>query len=342
MSASHFNHIDKINKLLAMAGNEALVEEVRANYLAKAERLRAAHMIDEALLRQAGTATQDNIIEEGMEVEYLPEFWEHLDGLIAALSRHCSLRSIWRYKGGHRQYQMTGFRSDIEFFGALWTSAYMEFTRSLLPQWDTAETFDSNVYRFVKAGYRWADIHAAARAADDTVAERLTPRFRTAYVREATRRGEEPGSHTQRHGAFRNSYAQAYTSTIRHRLYAMRDAAMEDHDRGDGYSLALSDTKTRVDAEFYRRYPQYDPKNMKFDDTWQKQEDARRAAMTPEERDAEDARKEAEYQRSRKAYDRLRSKMYDSAGWEHGSKVAKNVDLSGGKNHVANRTEIDQ
>lgn len=342
--SSSFDYINKINALLNNAGDESLSEETRAAYLAKAEQLRAVHKIDEAALRATGEATRDSIRTEEMVTAWLPEFYGDIDLLVFAIAKHCNLRTRILYgKGNGRTYELFGYGSDIEFFGTLWTNAYMEFISRVTPEWDKEASFDSNVYRFVKAGYRWADIHAAGRRADPgRVAETLTSRFRSAYVREAARRGEEAGSHTQRHGAFRASYASAFAATVGHRLAAMRRRATQEEGESGGYALALRTTDQEVDEAFYRMYPQYDPKVMaKRAAEASEAERLRREAMTQEERDKEDAEREARYAKARKVSDRIYNKTYDDTGWQQGTAAAQNVDLSGGKNNLQQkRTEI--
>jgi hypothetical protein len=341
--SSSFDYINKINSLLAMANDESLTERARANYMAKAESLRATHKIDEAALRATGEASSDRIRFEEMAASFLPEFYGDIDRLVFAISRHCNLRVRIVYGGNKRKYELFGYGSDIEFFEILWTNAYLEFTGSLIPTWDAKATFDSNVYRFVKAGYRWADIHAAGRAADPgRVAETLTGRFKAAYVREAARLGEAAGNHTQRHGAFRASYAQAFAATVDGRLYEMRRKAKGDEGESGGYALALRSTDQEVDEAFYRMYPQYDPTVMaKRQAEMGEAERIRRAAMTEEERNKEDADKEARYAKARQASEKIWAKSYDNTGWQQGTAAGGRVDLSGGKNNLSQkRTEI--
>lgn len=333
-SAGRWDYVNKINALMANA-EQADNEELRNRFLAKAEALRAKHKIDEAALRAAGGAPRDRIVHGEWEVQMRLEIEDSLSRLIGAVMSHYNMRGVWRGWGADRKLVWVGLESDVAMAERLWVMLYLELVGNMYPTWDKDRPFDENVYRQVNAGVKWQHIFLTARSAGEDVGHKLTGRFRAAYVRECKRRGEPIRSHTSRHGAFRASYANSFSSTIRTMLYQMRVKA--DTETRGGYALAVIDDEAAIDREFYRMYPHLDPEVLR------KRQQEREAAdklrleqMTPEQRAAEAERLERETARARKIHERMRDKSYDPAGWQHGRKVAEKVDLTMGSNGLPN------
>lgn len=335
-------YIDRINKLLAKAAGTDNEEE-RTVYLEKADELMLRHAIERSQLSaNPGAYARPTVGSEVWQDLDLPyEVGEELRYLLHDILRHCNCRAVSTY----RSATVVGFPEDIEYAKALWPIVMIELVRHLYPRWSKEAAFDTNVYNFVKGGYKWQMIYQAAYDQGIDIKWPDGGRLKRAYHRECKARGEEPTAHTQKHSAFRKSYAQAFQHTIASRLAEMRrrneqGATVDDRDK---FALALRDTAEQVDAEFYRMYPQYDPEYLrKQSAAFQEAERLRRESMTQAERDAEDARAAREYERDRKRYDRLRNKEYEPNGWAHGTKVAQRVDLSAGKGHITpNRKGVE-
>lgn len=143
--------------------------------------------------------------------------------------------------------------------------------------------------------------------------------------------------------ATRNSFARSYRSTIQARLTQIREEATMQHAgeatvNADKFALAVKDTRERVDEEFYRLFPEYDPEVQK-----RKQEERERLikedwdALSPEEqkkRLRDQAREQAKWARkaakARTSYRAIRedpADRYDAAAWSRGKKAAESVNL---------------
>lgn len=325
--------IDTINKLMALASDAGATEAERELAKERADRLILKHQIDRALLGAPDGTTAEQIKVDLWQVELPQDFSEQVRYLLGAVMEHCQLRA--RFKSW-KEIEIVGFETDIAYAEMIWVSVYREFAGNLFPKWRLDLPFDTNVYNFVKGGYKWQSIYLVASEVGLDV-KWPSGRFKAAYQRECASRGEEATAHTQRHSAFRASYANSFQSTITSRLREMRQRAEKSEvTDADRYAVALRSNKDKVDAEFYRLFPQHDPEEqLKRSAAAMEAEMARRAAMTQKQRDEEDERRRKQYLKDRKWHQEMQNKQYDPNGWQHGTKVANNVDLSGGKNHVA-------
>jgi hypothetical protein len=140
--------------------------------------------------------------------------------------------------------------------------------------------------------------------------------------------------------ASRNSFARSYRATIKERLDVIRQQATkgEDHVDAGKFAVALRDTRERVDEEFYKVFPQYDP-----DVRRRKREEeefiraATWAALSPAEQAKilrDEAREQAKWERERRTtrrrYRALRedpADRYDHAAWSRGKRAAESVNL---------------
>lgn len=335
--------INKVQALFAKAASTEFEAE-REECLRLADKLILSHQIDRALLK-TGTDTR---VEEGLtstewEIPYT-EFSAQVGGLLGAVMQHCQIRMAWK---NHRTMTVVGFESDIAYAEMLWAIIYREFAGNLWPKWKSERTFDANVYAHVKGGYKWRDIaDVAIKHGVDFhwhPTKRDGGKLKRAYQRECERLGVPALAHTQRHSAFRASYAQSFQQTISLRLRDMRKRNQDESGVEAGqFALAVRSNAAKVQEEFYRLFPHHDPANRAAENSAAAQAEAeRRAAMTQKQRDAEDARRERQYQKDLKWMQEQQNKNYDVNGWSHGNKVARNVDLSMGQGHLTpNRTEL--
>jgi len=332
--ASEEKLIDKINKLMALAMDGGATEGEREAARQMADRLILKNAIDRAKLGTPDEKKTD-IISETWEMPFSEEFYEQIRSLCSNILWVCDCRGLFSW----RKVTVVGFPEDIAYARGLWMIAFREMAFNLDPAWEAEKSFEKNVYDLVKAGYKWREI-----AAKGNVKWPDNGKLKRAYLKHCHAIGEQAQNHTSRHGAFRLSYANSFTSTITRRIQAMRERSMEDVSDSDKAALALIPTMQQVNAEFYRLYPQFDPENLRKQGAEaEAREAARRAAMTQEERDREDAKAAKEEARWRKHYERTRNVQHDEGGWRRGNYVASRVDLSMGKGHInPNRTEIGQ
>lgn len=331
--------INKINALYAKAASTEHPAEAE-ECMRLADRMMLAHQIERSQLKEnPGTQEAEGVKVVVWDITFPSNFSEQVRHLLGAIMSHCQIRMRLR---SWSVLEVVGFETDIAYAEQVWLSAYREFAGNLFPTWKQSLDFDTNVYNHVKSGYKW---HAIFTAADKAGVDVKWPsgRFKAAYHRACLARGEEPTAHTQRHAAFRASYADAFHRTIASRLYEMRKLARQEVVRDeDRYALALRDNKEQVDKEFYRLFPEYDPEvQARRNAEWLAEEEARRAKLTQAERDKEDADNARQRERDAKWWAKQQDKSYDSNGWAHGTKVAKNVDLSGGRGHITpERSEL--
>jgi hypothetical protein len=140
--------------------------------------------------------------------------------------------------------------------------------------------------------------------------------------------------------ATRNSFARAFRATIRSRLDEIRKLATEAEEHVDTgkFALALVDTRERVDAEFYKVFPEYDPEVRRRKEE-QRQAEAQAAwdSLTQAERnkiERDRAREHAKWARraanARTRYRAIRedpADRVDHAAWARGTKAAQSVNL---------------
>lgn len=357
--------ISKVQKLLNLAMDEGATPAERQRAQEKADQLMVEHMIQQSELKKDDPSrSRATHCVWKMSMSY--EFRREIENLLSAVVRHtqCRYRLQVDYSDRDTPHRVTvvGLPEQIAYAERLWFIVFTEMASNMFPKWDESASFDANVYAFVKAGFKWRDIHelawgklAEASGLPDPYPADKQPswnsravyggdggRLKRALRREQKRLGEENENHTNRHHAYRQSYVQSYTSTIRTRLSEMAKASKESVGDADKYALALRSTEQQADDEFYRLFPEFDPENIrKASAAAQAAEAARRAAMTQKQRDAEDAANARRYRSARSHYGRLQDRSYDASGWARGSKVAKTVNLNDNKSAGHKKKEVN-
>lgn len=328
--------LKRIRALLERANDERNHEGEREASLAKAQQLMDQHRIELAMLDYGkGVPTQTPI---SYEIEIPPsKFADKKFSILFYIAQHCGVRIAW----SQDKSILVGMQSSIEMAELLYTLTILEFDSRIDPGWDREKSFDANVKALQEAGKKWVQIARLANRNGGNPrtglpgSEKDGSWLLTAYRRECARLGEEPRRQTQRHEAYQESFASSFLGTIYNRLDHMRSAA--DRERGGELTKlpAIMSEQDRVNAEYWRLFPHLHPQAQK-----QRQEEAaererrRRAAMTQEERDAEDER------RAKWVAKPSKTTTYDEAGWAAGDRAAQRVDLLGGKNRVENKKEL--
>lgn len=272
-----------------------------------------------------------------------------------------------------RVYKIVGFPEDIAYAERIWFNVFRTFVSNVNPGWDINADLGKNAYEFASAGISWKEQVLIAEAAGDERLERpwryqgqdrSKPFYSSFQAGSLIDPGNEawgrsihklkrnckkyctdnnleysysPGSNLRI--SSRNSFARSYKNTIAFRLDEIREKAEHNSevDR-DKFALALLDTKDRVDQEFYRLFPEFDPdvqaKKRQEEEflkacTW--------AAMTPDEQERvlrEEAKAQADWERrkaqARRSYRTVRSNhgtAYDNAAWLRGKAAAETVNL---------------
>lgn len=344
--------ITRVQKLLNLAMDEGATEDERRLAQEKADQLMVEHMIEQSELKK-DDPNRSRVTHAEWRLNLSTEFRQEIRGLLNAVISHAKCRHTikvdWSDRDTPYRVIIVGMPEQIAYAERLWFIVFTEMTRNMFPKWDNSLGFDTNVYNHVKAGFKWREIHeiawkelGAASGLPDPYPADLQPswnnravyggkagKLKTALHREQKRLGEERENHTNRHGAYRSSYVQSYSSTIRLRLQRMAKASREAVADADRYALALRSTEQQTDAEFYRLFPEFDPEVIaKQNAAAAAAEQARRAAMTQAQRDAEDRRQQRAYRSARRTFGRIQDRSYDSNGWNRGSKVAERVNLN--------------
>lgn len=324
--------IDRIRALLEKAARTDFEGERNA-LLDKADALMRKHQIDEALL----DATRP--VEERAATAFVNFTWSWFkfqgdrQTILAAVAEH--YRCHVAYHGSGR-FTIAGVEHNVEMTQMFYTMIELELVRKIEPSWDRSISFDANVKALQEAGKKWVDIAflANANGGNPRTGQPGSTKdgnwLKAAYRRECARLGEEPRRQTQRHEAWRNSFASAFRSKILARLRDMEKATGEP-EKGGGAELALLTSDEKVRNDFYAKFPDLHPdvQREKYR-RYREEADARFAALSPEEQ----RRYLREEERQRRASDSYWNRQYDDAGWKAGDHAAAQVDLSGGKNHV--------
>jgi hypothetical protein len=325
----------RIRALLEKANDERNHEGEREAAFAQAQKLMDEHRIEMAMLDYGkGTPTQ-------LPIEYaikLPPsvFSDKKYSMLYYIAEHFGVKCVW----DGRTAELIGMQSSIEMMELVYTLAIMEFETKIEPVWSKEKSFDANVFALHGAGRKWVDIaHTANRHGGNPRTGRPGSTtdgswLKAAYRRECARLGVEPRRQTQRHEAYQESFASSFLSTIIQRLHKMRKDADEARGGSVDHLPAIMGEKEKVNQAFWKKYPHMHPDAIKKRaEEYNRAREARLAAMTDEER----ARAEKEANRPLKI---SRRTTYDEHGWQAGNQAAKQVDLLGGKNRVANQKEL--
>lgn len=326
--------LERIRGLLAKAESTTFEGE-REALLAKAQQLMDQHRIDMAMLDQSkGTGSREPVevrlklgFTEWMQIKY---------SILYYIGEHCGVRVVW---GGGAEGIMVGMQDDIDMVELLYTIAALEFDSKIDPVWDREKSFDANVYALHGAGRKWVDI---AQTANRNGGNPRTGQpgsttdgswLKAAYRRECARLGHEPRRQTQRHEAYRESFANSFLGTIVQRLRKMRDDA--DEQRGGSIDLlpAVMSVKDKVNAKFWKLFPHLHPDEIERRHRESREREKKRwESLSPEQ--------QAKEQRERLKPVKAGRSTYDEAGWKAGHSAAQRVDLLGGKNRVKNQEAL--
>lgn len=326
--------LNRIRGLLQKA-ERTNFEEEREALLAKAQQLMDQHRIDMAMLDFGKATASREAVEVRMDLGW-SEWSQTKYAILYYIGEHCGVRVVW---GGGGKGVMVGMQEDIDMVELLFTIAALEFDSKIDPVWDSEKSFDANVYALHGAGRKWVQIartanrHGGNPRTGQPGSETDGSWLLSAYRRECKRLGEEPRRQTQRHEAYRESFANSFLGTIVQRLRKMRKVA--DEERGESLDRlpAVMSVQDKVNAKFWSLFPHLHPDEVdRRHREARERERARWEALTPEQQEKE--------LRDRRRPVRPGRSTYDEAGWRAGDKAAQRVDLLGGKNRVKNQEAL--
>lgn len=334
----------RIRSLIERAEHSKTSEHERQACLAKADALMFKNSIDRATV-EALESKQTRIKRFDWDMPFDSEFFYYFSDMMGKVARHCRLKSV----AGYRNLAVVGYEEDIMYGQMLWTTIHLEFARKINPGWSQHRDFDENVTLLKEAGEKWISIARIAMEHGYAESEVMGQKLGQAYKRQCKREGREPKRGTQRHRAYRQSFAESFFATITRRLHELEqseDESIEDRDR---ILPALRVDEDKVQEVFWEHFPKLHPDAMKAraakmrreaEEERRKQEEIWNN-MTEEEREAERKRQE----RQERKWERMNRDNYiqvDPLGWEAGDKVAKSVNLTPGRGMPSNeKSELE-
>lgn len=173
--------LDRVQKLLSIADHPNTGEHERDIALAQANSLIQKHAIDEAMLRASQTMEQRRAPEKrrvtiasgtgmGVALSALRSILHEM-----AKTYRCSLAIDGAYNA-----DLYGASEDVAWVEMLFASTYYQLLAKINPKWDSAKSYDENVYNFKVGGFAWKEINKIAvehGQVDARVWERMTGRL---------------------------------------------------------------------------------------------------------------------------------------------------------------------
>ena len=230
---------------------------------------------------------------------------------------------------GKTKLVVVGYEEDIYYGQMVWNSAFQEILRVLYPGWSENLSMDANVFNVKNAGYSWPAVREmglknnAKDSRGPLTKNNAESKLRTAYKREAKRRGlppELPKLKDPHH--WRNSFVSGFNSNLLQRMSALK-AGRESY--FDGANLpALVQDEDAVKDLFNEHFPPPPPPT-----------EEERARWVEEMRQMEEDRKNRKPQRIRYSEPR----QADLSAWRAGVSSSSKIDL-GNTAKVQNKKEI--
>lgn len=262
--------MSRVMKLLALAADENASEAERALAAQNAENLMAQHMIDQLDLKpeEKSKAIKDTWTMHLGDADW--DFRDAIRALVVAILKHNNIRVYPRLSYGKNElglqdvdvevWQIVGMPEDIAYAEAIWFRTFREFVNNVSPKWDPAKSLGENAYHFTRAGIQWRKIWHEAYKNGCDIAEPGTVEYIPSTLKREVRKymadndlGEYQ-AHTQRHKAYRSSFAHSFAGTIAQRLNKMRAEAAKVTDK-DRFALALRNTAEYIEEEFDKFFP---------------------------------------------------------------------------------------
>lgn len=259
-----------VRKLLERASHPGTPEAEADACRQKADSLMLRHAIDEALLDAARTDDKRLPITRRIHaMDRRSQWWYRLRPVIAEIAKTCRVRVALHPDG---DATIVGMLGDVDYFELLWTSVLLGFIGQVDPQWDDSLSVDHNIYRLKYSGLTWQQVHRRVEKANHFVP---ISTLANAVKRHCAMIGEEYRPQPQNGAAYREAFAEGFTSHLSLRLWDMRKKQEQAIKEG-GAGLVLRAVDNRVDEEFYDLFPDLRPIS-------EEERAARRAAFEREE-----------------------------------------------------------
>lgn len=339
---------ERIAKLFERADHPNTPEAEAAACREKAESIMRENRISQAMLHL--TDEQKRVFEQYV----VPSAWGEMDwgtrhqiAVVAFEHAGCRVKTLY---GANEMLHVVGYPADVFYGKVLFERAIAELRETLDPQWKDNMTDEQNIFRLKNSGMTWAEV--AGKFTEVTGRETTGQSMLYRYKKWAKLVGHEEVQQTRRHGAYRNSLQEAFSSTLYRRLDDLRRSAQGDEEPGE-YAIAIVKDEDALREEFYNLFPEMRPKSAEerkaaresylskvAEET--KAEEERRAKLTDAQRAKEDRARAREEARSEREYQAYRERnRKDAAGWAVGHRAAKRVRVSLNDEMKGGRTSVE-
>ena len=288
--------LEQVQALLARAEHPNTPEPERELCFERANKLITRHALDEAIIRSRQTAEERRrpVTEKFRWMEKASSFAPYLRTILSEICETNRCRAIIH----PATYEVTvvGFKEDVSWVQMLYMNCYFTFLSKMFPKWNDELGYDENVYNFKIAGYKWPAINDTAVKHGHEDHSRSKWNYEThkydysiggaviaAYKRHAKKVGDTNRVQTQRHSAYRMSFAEAFARRVSSRLEQMREEAARMSESAPGMMLAI---RNDVDDMFYELFPNMNPEEMER--IRSERERAMREAQEREERERQE------------------------------------------------------
>ena len=256
--------IRKIEALLAQADHPNTGPAEAEVFRNKAEQMMYKYRIDEMALGLGGQATTEQEEPEWAEFyicdvdnEFNDYYYTIFLRIISHLDIKCEIERGYD-ESGRPVYNanVIGYSSDRRFAQILWQSVRLSFGKNLEPVVDPNLSDAENCYNLRNAGMEGKKIAAAVFG---DISKSMRIKARNMARKHAEEIGEDHSSFSGRGNSmevYRESYAQAFLSTITGRLQAMAHARVIEA----AGTMVLASRSNAVNEALYERYPYRKPR----------------------------------------------------------------------------------
>lgn len=328
--------IRKIKGLLAVADDPATAPEAAASYRDRAEALMFTYRVEETLLAQQTPAAATALRPVWRTLWLAPvtsEFAQSYRSIAAYVLTHVGGKGVFttaRHEESGRTWfvaEGVGYEGDLRYADLLFQAASLEFGKRLEPKVDPTLSDEENAYRLRSAGMEGRRIALALWGRDDKPAR---SKARKMFAKVAAARGEDASVLMGQGNSvkvFRESYAEAFCSTLWERLYRLRTKAAQDE-----RAVVLAGRSDAVEEALYERYPHMRPTPRKAVEGGEYTDPTKDCAKCAKAKSGY-CREHAYLKPSTAAY---KDEPFNAAGYQRGRDAARSVNLgSAGTDRVA-------
>lgn len=247
-----------IAALLANAENEGNSDEARQAYRNKAESLMREYRIEE---ENALATDPGSVLPIVKRITLLPTHnsfrGTYFPQILRLLADHAECETWTHWVNGEGLVaEVAGYEGDVRYLEFLWTAAHLMFATRIDPTWSDDRTEAENIFLFRNAGHGRREIADRAWGHGEGALAKNRSKVQRIYLAEAKRRGEDAratglGFNTMQ---YRESYAEAFVTTLHTRLWRARQAA-----NAAGGVVTLAGRAERVKEAMYAAFPRLRP-----------------------------------------------------------------------------------